>query len=492
MPPMQNNALELDVLIIGAGLSGVDAAWHLQRQLPHLRYAILESRAELGGTWSLFRYPGIRSDSDMYTLGFPFRPWRGERSLADGATILQYMKDTAKDTGIDQHIRLHHRAVAASWDSAIARWKVTVEVGPERAVQELSCRFLHLCTGYYDYEQGHAPSFPGEETFSGQRIHPQFWPEGFDYTGKRVVVVGSGATAVTLVPAMVPLAEHVTMLQRSPTWIASLPSKDPLANFLRKWLPAGLAHSLVRAKQVAYSLVTYQIARRWPNVIRKALRQGQRAFLGREYDIDKHLTPRYQPWDERLCLVPDGDLFRAIRSGKAEIVTDQIEAFTAGGIRLQSGRELPADVIVTATGLRLLPGGGLKVQVDGVPVDLGATYAYQGIMLGNLPNISFCVGYINASWTLRADLVSRWICRVLRLMERKGYTMVRPRCDASTLQPHPLLEFRAGYVQRSVDIFPKQGAGLPWRFKQNFLFDLAMLRWRPLRDGTLEFTKGSR
>lgn len=486
---MHNETVELDVLIVGAGLSGIDAAWHLQQQLPHLRYAILESRAELGGTWSLFRYPGVRSDSDMYTLGFPFRPWRGKKSLADGATILEYMKDTAKDAGIDRQIRYEHRAVAAAWDSATARWRVTVEVGAARQRSEFSCRFLHLCTGYYDYAEGHAPSFPGEADFRGRRIHPQFWPEGFDYTGKRVVVIGSGATAVTLVPAMAPAAAHVTMLQRSPTWIASLPSADPIADFLRRWLPAGAAHSLVRAKQVVYSLVTYQIARRWPHLIRKALRQGQRAILGRGYDIDTHLTPRYQPWDERLCLVPDGDLFRAIRDGKAEIVTDQIETFTADGIRLQSGRELPADVVVTATGLRLLPGGGLKVQVDGEAIDLGATYAYQGIMLGNLPNISFCVGYINASWTLRADLVSRWVCRVLRLMERKGYKVVRPRCDAASLQPHPLLEFRAGYVQRSVDIFPKQGAALPWRFKQNFLFDLAMLRWRPLRDGTLEFTK---
>ena len=489
---MHNEPAELDVLIVGAGLSGIDAAWHLQRQLPHLRYAILESRAELGGTWSLFRYPGIRSDSDMYTLGFPFRPWRGEKSLADGATILRYMKDTARDAGIDQHIRFQHRAVAAAWDSTAARWLVTVETGEARVPRQLSCRFLHLCTGYYDYAEGHSPQFPGEADFRGERIHPQFWPEGFDYTGKRIVVIGSGATAVTLVPAMAPLAAHVTMLQRSPTWIASLPSKDNIADFLRRWLPAGPAHSLVRAKQVAYSLVTYQIARRWPHLMRKALRQGQRAILGRGYDIDTHLTPRYQPWDERLCLVPDGDLFRAIRGGKADIVTDQIDTLTPDGIRLQSGRELQADVIITATGLRLLPGGGLKVEVDGVPVDLGATYAYQGVMLGNLPNISFCVGYINASWTLRADLVSRWVCRVLRLMERKGYTVVRPRCDASRLQPHPLLEFRAGYVQRSVDIFPKQGAALPWRFKQNFLFDLAMLRWRPLRDGTLEFTKPGR
>ncbi len=472
---------------MGAGLSGIDAAYHVQRCFPGKAYAVLESRTELGGTWSLFRYPGIRSDSDMFTLGFPFYPWRGAKSIADGASIRAYITDAARQFGIDRHVRFRHLARSAAWDSREALWRVQVAVGEAGEPQEIACRFLYLCTGYYDYANGHAPAFPGETAFRGERVHPQFWPEGFDYRGKQVVIIGSGATAITLVPAMAKEAAHVTMLQRSPSYIASLPSCDALADRLRRWLPARLAHQLVRTKQIAFSLFTFQLARRRPDLVRRALRKVQRSILGRGYDIDRHLTPTYQPWDQRLCLVPDGDLFYALRDGRASIVTEHIERFTEHGIRLRSGVELPADVIVTATGLKLLPGGGMRLSVDGQPVDLGATYAYQGVMLGNVPNLAFCVGYINASWTLRADLASRFVCRVLRYMARKGHREVRPRCLPETLLPSPLLDFAAGYVQRSVDEFPKQGPRLPWRFRQNFLLDGWALRWRRLRDGTLEF-----
>lgn len=479
----------LDVLIVGAGMSGIGAAWRLQRHHPEKRYAILESRAEIGGTWSLFRYPGIRSDSDMYTFGYGFRPWTGEKSISDGESILQYVRDTAKDYAIDRHIRFGQRVVSAAWSSAASCWIVEAETAAGNRVQ-YRCGFLYLCSGYYDYEQGHAPEFPGQASFAGTIIHPQHWPQDFDHAGKRIVVIGSGATAVTLIPSLAARAAHVTMLQRSPTYIAPLPARNAFAARMRRLLPAGAAHRVIRTRIIAVSMFYYQLSRRFPATVKKMIRRSQQHYLPADYDFDTHFTPSYDPWDQRVCVVPDGDLFQAIASGRATVVTDHIEAFERDGIRLASGSVLPADVVVTATGLKLKAFGGIRMTVDDVPVDLGNTYTYQGVMLGNVPNLAFCVGYINASWTLRADLSSAFVCRVLSHMDKHGFKEVRPRADHDALQPpRPLLGFTSGYVLRSVDAFPKQSSRAPWRLRQNYLLDLLGLRLRPLDDGTLAFSR---
>ncbi|MEV6849710.1 NAD(P)/FAD-dependent oxidoreductase [Actinoplanes sp. NPDC051411] len=415
-------AEHFDVLIIGAGLSGIGAAWRLQQARPGTRYAILEARDAIGGTWDLFRYPGVRSDSDMFTLGYPFRPWRGDKSLASGEQIRRYIVETAEEGGITPHIRFGARVAGADWSSARRRWNLTLADG-----SALSCDFLYACTGYYDYAKGYQPDFPGVGTFAGQLVHPQFWPDDLSYAGKRVVVIGSGATAVTLVPALAPSAAHVTMLQRSPTYMTVLPQRDPIADAARRVLPPAAASRVVRAKNVLMSQGFYQLARRRPQTARKLLRTVAVRRLGDEEYVDRHFNPVYDPWDQRLCVLPEGDLYEAVKSGRASVVTDRIASFVPEGIRLASGEVLEADIVVSATGLSLIPCGGVEVSLDGEPVDIGSRTAYRGLMLDGVPNLAYCIGYTNASWTLRADLSSRYVCRLLAYMARHGYAVATPK-----------------------------------------------------------------
>ncbi|MFP5021708.1 flavin-containing monooxygenase [Pseudonocardia phyllosphaerae] len=475
-----------DVLIVGAGLSGVGAACRLQQELPGKGYAILEAREDLGGTWDLFRYPGIRSDSDMYTLAYPFRPWRGRKSIADGADILSYIRETADAFGVRDHIRLGTKVVGASWDSDTARWTVDTQTaqGPKR----FTCSFLFLCSGYYDYDTGYQPEFPGMSDFAGTWIHPQFWPTDLDATGKKVVVIGSGATAVTLVPALARTAEHVTMLQRSPTYLTVLPSQPPAADRLRRLLPPKVAHALLRLGFALGTQVFYQVARRNPEKVKGMLRGLALKFLGDESYVDQHFTPSYEPWDQRLCVIPEGDFYRSIKDGSASVVTDRIDRVTEKGIRLASGEELEADIIVSATGLSLKPMGGLTVHVDGEQVDIGKTVTYRGLMLSGIPNLAFCIGYINASWTLRADLVARYVPRLLGLMERENLAIATP---LPSVEPdRPLLDLESGYVKRSEHLFPRQGRSEPWRLRQNWLLDAIGLGRANLKQDML-FTPAS-
>ena len=456
-------AEHFDVLIIGAGLSGIGAAWRLQQERPGTTYAVLEARAAIGGTWDLFRYPGVRSDSDMFTLSYPFRPWRGDRSLASGECIPAYIQDTAHEGGITPHIRFSARVVAA--DRTAGRWTVRLAGG-----ETLTCDFLYACAGYYDYARGHQPDFAGLEDYAGRFVHPQSWPEDLDYTGKRVVVIGSGATAVTLVPAMAGTAGHVTMLQRSPSYLTVLPGRDVLADLLRRGLPARTAHRVARAKNILLSQAFYQLARRRPERVKAILRRFAVQHLADPAYVDEHFTPTYQPWDQRLCVIPDGDLFRAIRAGTASVVTDHIDRFVPEGIRLRSGRTLEADVVVSATGLSLLPIGGVTLTVDGEPVDPARRVAYRGVMLSGVPNFAYCIGYTNASWTLRADLSHRYVCRLLGYLDRHGYASATPREVPGSRRP--LLDLSSGYVQRALDRFPQQGEKDPWTVRQNYLVDV--------------------
>jgi len=481
-------ALEhLDVLIVGAGLSGIGAAHHLQRRHPRRTWAILEARGDLGGTWDLFRYPGIRSDSDMHTLGFGFRPWREARAIADGPAILRYLRETAQAYGIDRRIRYGRRVVRAAWSSADARWTVDVEEEGTDATVQLTCTFLLGCTGYFRYDEGHTPRFAGVERFRGPLVHPQHWPQDLDCAGRRVVVIGSGATAVTLVPALAAEAAHVTMLQRSPTWIASLPSVDPVAERLRRLLPERLALPAVRWKNILQQIGIYQLSRRRPERMKKLLRKVLHAELPAGYDIDRHFSPRYDPWDQRLCLAPDGDLFRAIGSGAASVVTDEIETFTDRGLLLRSGRELEADVIVTATGLNLLMLGGIELEVDGRTVDLRGRMTYKGMMLEEVPNFAFALGYTNSSWTLKADLTGEYVGRLLAHMDRRGHAICVPRNEDPEVVQEPLLSFGAGYVLRSLADLPKSGSKAPWKLRMNYAADVLALRFGPVDDGVMAF-----
>ena len=478
----------LDVLIVGAGLSGVGAACHLREACPDKTFTILEARGAIGGTWDLFRYPGIRSDSDMFTLGYSFRPWTEPKAIAGGDAIRAYIRDTAEAYGIGSHIRFHHRVAGASWSAADARWTVRAHRTDTGEDVELTCSFLMVCSGYYRYDEGYTPDLPGRERFRGTVVHPQHWPEDFDYAGKRVVVIGSGATAVTLVPAMAEEAGHVTMLQRSPSYILSLPSKDPLADGLRRRLPQKAAYTLVRWKNVLLGMLVFGLSRRAPRLAKSLLRRGVEAQLPEGYDVATDFTPTYNPWDQRLCLVPDGDLFRAIRGGRASIVTDRIESFTEDGIALASGRHLQADIVVTATGLNLLALGGMELTVDGEAVDLGRTVAYKGMMLSGVPNLAMTLGYTNASWTLKADLVSGYVCRLLRHMDRHGYAVCTPTAPEGA-ELHPIIDLRSGYVLRSLDALPKQGPAAPWRLYQNYPRDLLLLRHGRLEDEGVRFTR---
>ena len=486
MPSTQPS--HLDVLIVGAGLSGIGAAYHLQTRCPGKRYAILEGRDTLGGTWDLFRYPGIRSDSDMYTLGYSFRPWTNAKAIADGPSILAYVRQTAEDYGIDKHIRYNHRVAAARWSTKDSRWSVQVTVDGEP--QTLTASFLFVCAGYYEYDEGYTPEFPGRDRFVGQIVHPQKWTPDIDYAGKRVVVIGSGATAVTLVPELAKKAAHVTMLQRSPTYVVSAPETDKIANWLRAHLPGDLAYASTRWKNVALSMGIYAYCRRFPAHARKFL-IGQVSHRTRgKVDVEKHFTPKYNPWDQRLCLVPDSDLFKTLRDGGASVVTDTIDTFTEHGIKLTSGEELPADLVVTATGLKLKFLGGMKLAVDGHDVLPKDTMAYKGIMFSGVPNLAIAIGYTNASWTLKCDLTSDYVCRLLNHMDAHGYTQCCPRRDP-TMAEEPLLDFTSGYVRRSIEHFPRAGTAAPWKLYQNYVLDRLTLRHAPLEDKSLEFSRRS-
>ena len=481
-----------DVIVIGAGLSGIGAAWHLAHHCPTRTWTILEGRDAIGGTWDLFRYPGVRSDSDMYTLGYRFRPWRDAKAIADGPSIKAYIEETAREHGIDRKIRFGHRVVRAEWSSAEARWTVDAEVGPERRSARFTCGFVYACTGYYDYERGYAPDFPDMGRFRGVVVHPQHWPEGLDYRGKRVVVIGSGATAVTLVPAMAEgpgAAAHVTMLQRSPTYVITMPTRDRIANWLRRRLPERAAYALARWKNVLLGMGFYQLSRRRPAFMKRLIMKGAQRELGPAFDVGTHFSPRYNPWDERLCLVPDSDLFRVLREGRASVVTDEIETFVEGGVRLRSGRTLEADVVVTATGLVLRLLAGMTLVVDGAPVELARTLAYKGMMYSDVPNFAQAFGYTNASWTLKCDLTSEYVCRLLNFMERHGFVQCTPRRTDPTVTEVPAIDFTSGYVRRALDSLPRQGSKPPWRLHQNYAKDLLMLRFGELEDGTMEFRR---
>ena len=479
----------LDVLVVGAGLSGIGAACHLGMRRPGSRVAVLEARGSLGGTWDLFRFPGVRSDSDMYTLGYGFRPWPQAKAIADGPSILAYIGDTAREYGVDRQIRFHHRVVAAGFSSETARWTVEVERTDVDAGTEaltLTCDFLYVCSGYYRYDEGYTPQFPGTERFGGDIVHPQHWPEDLDHTDRRVVVIGSGATAVTLVPELARTAAHVTMLQRSPSYVVSLPSEDAFAELARRWLPGSVVVPLVRWKNVLLQMVGFQLSRRAPRLMASLLRKGVQAELPEGYDVDTHFAPRYEPWDQRLCVAPDGDLFASIRDGRASMVTDGIETFTDTGVALSSGRHLDADIVVTATGLNLLAIGGIELSVDGHDIDVASTVTYKGMMLSGVPNFALAFGYTNASWTLKCDLVSEYVCRLLAYMERHDHQICLPLAPASP-ERRPLIDLAAGYVRRGEHLMPKQGPRPPWRLHQNYPRDLVSFRHRRLRDAGIRF-----
>ncbi len=476
-----------DVIIVGAGLSGVGAAHHLQTQCPGKTYLILEGREAIGGTWDLFRYPGIRSDSDMYTLGYAFRPWKEAKAIADGPSILNYIRETAREGDIERHIRFGHKVTRADWSSAAASWTLQVERDGAPAPARLTCGFLFTCTGYYDYSGGYMPDFPDVEGFGGRVIHAQSWPEDLDYAGKRVVVIGSGATAVTLVPALAETAAHVTMLQRTPTYVVSRPAQDPVADRLRARLPTKLAYGLIRWKNVLESMLFYNIARKRPSQTKARILGWVRDQLGPDYDVASHFTPPYNPWDQRVCLVPDADLFTALRGGKAEVVTDHIERFTPKGLRLKSGRMLEADIVVAATGLRLQLLGGVEISVDGAALTLSQSMSYKGALYSDVPNLASCFGYTNASWTLKCDLTCDYVCRLLNYMDQRGYAFAVPRRSDPTVIDEPMLSFTSGYVQRSIQNFPKQGSKAPWKLRQNYALDLLDLKFSKLDDGSLQF-----
>jgi monooxygenase len=477
------------VLIIGAGISGIGAGYHLGERCPGKSYAILEARDDLGGTWDLFRYPGIRSDSDMHTLGYRFKPWTDEKAIADGDLILDYVREAARENRIEGKIRFGHRVVRAEWSTPDSRWTVEAERTDSGETVTLTCGYLWNCSGYYSYDKGYTPEFPGRERFAGTIVHPQHWPEDLDYAGKRVVVIGSGATAVTLVPAMAEQAKQVTMLQRSPTYVVAMPGEDPIAKAVRRVLPLKAAYAVIRWKNVLLQMAVYKLSKSRPSIVKRMIRKGNERLLPAGYDIDKHFKPRYNPWDQRMCLVPNGDLFKALRSGEAEIVTDRIETFTEGGIKLESGSELEADVIITATGLNVLFLGGMELVVDGKEVDFSKLMAYKGMMLNGIPNFVFTLGYTNASWTLKADLTSEYVCRLLDHMDAHGYRQCVPEVTDPSVTEEPILDFNSGYVLRALDKLPKQGSKEPWKLRQNYIVDTRAIRHSSIDDGTMQFSR---
>jgi monooxygenase len=487
-PAAGGRGAHFDVLIIGAGLSGIGAACHLVRKRPQTTFALLEARKAIGGTWDLFRYPGIRSDSDMSTFGYAFRPWDNAKAIADGPSILRYLAETAKAFGVDRHIRFGLTVVRASWRSETASWSLAVE-GPDRARLTLSCNFLILCTGYYEYESGYMPGWPGMERFGGRVVHPQTWPEDLNYDGKRVAVIGSGATAVTIVPTMAARAAHVVMLQRSPSYVVARPSEEAIDKRLRQRLPARVALAVIRWKNILLQMYLYGLSRRKPAAMRAQILKLAQAEIGPEFDAAEYFNPRYNPWDQRMCIVPDGDLFGAMRAGKASIVNGEIDTFTETGLRLTTGREIAADVIVTATGLKVRLVGGVAIEVDGAPVNVAALTCYKGAMFSDIPNLASTFGYTNASWTLKSDLIAEYVCRLLRHMERRGYATCTPRLGDTAIAQGPTLPLSSGYIERARDLIFKQGTKKPWRLNQNYALDVMALRFGVIEDGALEFRK---
>jgi monooxygenase len=481
------SANHFDVLIVGGGLSGIAAGYHLQRDCPDKRFALLEARANIGGTWDLFRYPGVRSDSDMFTLGYSFRPWVEDKAIADGESILRYINATARDSGIDKKIRFNHRVKRASWSSEEACWSIEAEHGSDQDIVRLTCRFLFLCTGYYRYAEGYSPAFPGADRFTGPVVHPQKWPDDLPYAGKRVVVIGSGATAVTLVPAMAKSAAHVTMLQRSPTYIVSRPDEDRIANFLRRYLSSSLAFRLVRWKNILFGIYFFTLCKRRPERVKNWIVSQVQLALGPGFDTARHFTPSYNPWDQRMCFAPGGDLFEAIKEGRASVVTDEIETLTESGVQLRSGTMLPADVIVSATGLTLSPLGEIGLTIDGRPFDPAKAMAYKGMMYSGVPNLASAFGYTNASWTLKCELTCDFVGRLLNHMDKRGYRRCVPQNNDVSVVEEPWLNLSSGYIRRAADRLPRQGSKIPWRLHQNYVRDLIHLKLGSLEDGVLRF-----
>jgi monooxygenase len=480
----------LDVLIVGAGISGISGAYYLSTQCPTKKIAIFEARDSLGGTWDLFRYPGIRSDSDMYTLGFAFKPWTSDKAIADAPSIMAYLNETVDQFDLRKLIHYQHRVTQASWDDATSCWTVTYIQGSDSLVKTITCSFLYMCSGYYNYAKGHRPEFADEADFKGRIIHPQFWPEDLDYAGKKVVVIGSGATAVTLVPAMASgaqAARHVTMLQRSPTYVVSAPGTDAFANWLRKVLPKKVAYGLIRWRNVLRQMLFYGIARQQPEKTKQRIIDLMTPELPNTFDIATHFTPTYKPWDQRICLVPDSDLFVAIKEGKADVATDHIDHFVADGIALKSGKKLDADIIVTATGIELQVLSGMEVIVNGDKIDFGDTFSYKGMMYSGVPNMASAFGYTNASWTLKADLTAEYVCRLIHHMDVMHSKSCRPLLHGKNPHPVPWLDFTSGYVTRAMDKFPKQGEVAPWKVHQNYALDLMAFRFGKIDDGTMVF-----
>jgi monooxygenase len=485
---MKNTSDHFDVLIVGAGISGIGAACHLRKKSPNRSFAILENRANIGGTWDLFRYPGIRSDSDMYTLGYSFKPWKEGDAIASGDSILKYLNETIDENQLRDTIQFESKVTRANWSPKDARWTLDIRRG-DGETSQLSCNYLYMCSGYYNYDQGYLPEFKGYGDYKGVIAHPQHWTPDLDYKGKRVIVIGSGATAVTLIPEMAKDAAHITMLQRSPSYVVSRPQQDKLANGLRKWLPNWLAYKITRTKNVLLNILFYNLTRRYPQAFKKRMVGMVETELGPEFDIKKHFTPSYDPWDQRVCAVPDSDLFEAIKEDHVSVVTDHIDHFTAGGIKLKSGEELEADMIVPATGLSLLALGGMVLAVDGTEVIIGKTTYYKGMTLSNVPNFAWTVGYTNASWTLKADLTADYVCRLLNHMEKKGYTVCTPALSKADAGSEPMLDFSSGYIQRSIKDLPKQGTVPPWKNHQNYIADLMHLKFGTVDDGVMKFTK---
>ena len=485
-PNLSNESYQkiYDVIIVGAGLSGIGTAYWLQQKCPDQEFTILEARDALGGTWDLFRYPGIRSDSDMFTFGYRFKPWKNPQSLSDGASILNYLRETAQENGIDKKIRYGHQVIRASWDDEETGWTIDVQTTHKNV--RMRARFLYMCSGYYHYEKAHRPTFAGEENFRGKIVLPQFWPKDLDYQGKQIVIVGSGATAVTLVPTLSEKARHVTMLQRSPTYVMNLPKRNNLFVQLKKWLPERAAYRITRWSNLLLGMTFYRLSRSFPHVIKRFIIRDASKRLGPGYQVNKHFNPRYNPWDQRLCVVPDGDLFEAIRQGKASVVTDEISHFTSRGIQLKSGEELPADLIVLATGLNIKLLGGVVLTVNGKPVNPNEEIVYKGMMLSEVPNFVMAFGYTNASWTLKTDLTANYVCKLLNYMAKKGYQIVAPRRQRN-VAPEPFLNFQSGYIQRADSLLPKQGSRRPWRVYQNYLMDMMTTRYGRVDDGVLEF-----
>ena len=481
----------LDVVIVGAGMSGVGAAYYVQTSLPDKTYAILEAREAFGGTWDLFKYPGIRSDSDLHTYGFAFKPWTGDQSIADGGAIMDYISETVAENAIDEHTRFSQRVTKAEWDTDQGLWTLDVEQVGAGETRQMTCSWLFCASGYYRYDKGYLPEFKGTERFQGQIIHPQQWPQDLNYAGKKIVVIGSGATAVTLVPAMATDAEHVTMLQRSPTYVVAVPEKDVIANFVKRHLPADKAYSLVRRRNIWLQKTIFQLSRKYPSLVKRAIRWQLKRQLPSGYDIDAHFTPDYNPWDQRLCSVPDGDLFKAISDGTASVITDNIDTFTEAGLLLQSGKELEADIIITATGLDVELFGGVDMIVDGEPVNVPDHYAYKGSMLSDVPNFNFAIGYTNSSWTLKIDLVCQYMCRLIEQMDRSGANKCLPVGPKVTMSSRPLLDFGAGYVTRAAHLFPKQGVGQPWELTMTYWTDVKRLN-EPVMDGIMKLSGSSR